>query len=73
MGTLSEKLLFSIDEVRDLTGIGRTNLYREIKENRLKARKRGTKTVVARTDLISWIEALPSFTSAQIAPHDRKV
>jgi excisionase family DNA binding protein len=59
MQELSDKLLLSLDEVRTLTGVGRTNLYREIRENRLKARKRGVKTVVAREDLAEWIEQLP--------------
>jgi excisionase family DNA binding protein len=63
MQELSDKLLLSLDEVRTLTGVGRTNLYREIRENRLKARKRGVKTVVAREDLAEWIERLPRMSS----------
>jgi excisionase family DNA binding protein len=59
MQELSDKLLLSLDEVRTLTGVGRTNLYREIREKRLKARKHGVKTVVAREDLAEWIEQLP--------------
>lgn len=59
MQELSDKLLLSLDEVRTLTGVGRTNLYREIREKRLKARKRGVKTVVAREDLTAWINRLP--------------
>ena len=59
MQELSDKLLLSLDEVRTLTGVGRTNLYREIREKRLKARKRGVKTVVAREDLAEWIQQLP--------------
>lgn len=59
MQELSGKLLLSLDEVRTLTGVGRTNLYREIRERRLQARKRGVKTVVAREDLTAWINRLP--------------
>lgn len=59
MQELRDKLLLSLDEVRTLTGVGRTNLYREIREKRLQARKRGVKTVIAREDLTAWINRLP--------------
>jgi hypothetical protein len=39
MNAPADKLLLSLDEVKDLTGVGRTNLYREIREKRLRARK----------------------------------
>jgi excisionase family DNA binding protein len=62
MNAPKDKLLLSLDEVKDLTGVGRTNLYREIHEKRLRARKQGAKTVVTREDLLSWISNLPDFS-----------
>jgi hypothetical protein len=63
MRELGEKLLLSLNEVSGLTGVGRTNLYREIREKRLRARKQGAKTVVTKADLITWIDQLPDFRS----------
>jgi excisionase family DNA binding protein len=63
MNAPADKLLLSLDEVKDLTGVGRTNLYREIREKRLRARKQGAKTVVTKADLITWINQLPDYRS----------
>jgi len=39
--------------------IGRTSAYREVAANRLKLRKFGTATRIARTDAEAWAESLP--------------
>ena len=42
--------------------IARTTLYREAAAGRLKLRKLGTATRIARTDAEAWAESLPSRT-----------
>ena len=39
--------------------IGRTTLYREVAAKRLKLRKLGTATRIARTDAETWANSLP--------------
>ncbi len=44
--------------------IGRTTAYREVAAGRLKMRKLGTATRIARTDAEAWADSLPSRTGA---------
>ena len=53
---------YSPAEVCDLCSFGLTTLYAEIKAGRLRARKLGKKTLVLRSDLRSYLEALPNIT-----------
>jgi excisionase family DNA binding protein len=53
---------YSPAEVCDLCSFGLTTLYAEIKAGRLRARKLGKKTLVLRSDLRAYLEALPSMT-----------
>lgn len=39
--------------------IGRTTLYREVAANRLRLRKLGSATRIARTDAEAWAKSLP--------------
>ena len=56
----SEPLAFDIDSATKATNTGRTTLFNEIKEGRLKARKVGRKTIITRDDLRSWLNGLPA-------------
>jgi excisionase family DNA binding protein len=49
----------SIPEASLLSGIGRTTLYAAIKSGALVARKCGKRTIILRSDLITWLNALP--------------
>jgi excisionase family DNA binding protein len=53
------KELFSVEELRRLTGLARTTLYAEIRAGRLVARKVGRRTVVLRRDFENWAAELP--------------
>ena len=55
-----EKRAFSVPEVVRTTSIGRTRLYQEISEGRLKAHKLGKRTVVFASDLDTWLATLPA-------------
>lgn len=56
------QLSFSIEEAREVTGIGRTKLYEAINSGALTARKFGKRTVILKGDLeafLSNLEAIP--------------
>ena len=52
--------LLTVAEFCHRYSCGRTSLYREVKANRLKLRKFGTATRIARADAEAWAKALPS-------------
>jgi excisionase family DNA binding protein len=49
----------SIAEACAVAGIGRTKIYEAISVGSLKARKCGKRTIILRTDLQSFLSALP--------------
>jgi excisionase family DNA binding protein len=55
----SYRLAHSICDVAKITGVGRSLLYQEIKEGRLRIRKLGRRTLIFDTDLRTWLESLP--------------
>ena len=58
-GFTHQKLALSISDVVDLSGIGRTSIFEEIRVGRLIARKCGRRTVVLRDDMLKWLDSLP--------------
>jgi excisionase family DNA binding protein len=54
----------TISEACAASRIGRTRIYDAINEGRLVARKLGRKTLILRSDLLQFLEALPSMTAA---------
>ena len=59
------KISLSIEEARDLTGIGRTNLYKAINIGALKARKFGKRTIILRDDLNAFLADLQSYQTIE--------
>ncbi len=57
------KLLLSINEVKQQTGLGRTTIYRAIASRQLPILKVGSRTVVPYTGLVAWIGSLQSQTT----------
>jgi excisionase family DNA binding protein len=53
------KFAYSPEEAAKLVGSGRTKIFQEIKEGRLKARKMGRKTVILDDDLREYARNLP--------------
>lgn len=53
------KTAFSITELAKDVNIGRTRIYEEIREGRLRARKCGKRTIVTREDRDAWLAGLP--------------
>ena len=54
------KLAFTLAEAVTATGLGKTRLYEEIKEGRLKALKAGRRTLVPAASISAWLATLPS-------------
>jgi hypothetical protein len=53
-----EKLGLTVPEAAALSSLGQTSIYKA-KEGRLRIRKYGTRTIITRTDLASFLENLP--------------
>lgn len=51
-----------MDEVSQISNIGRTKLYQAINEGTLKARKFGRKTLILKSDLEEFLLNLESYT-----------
>jgi hypothetical protein len=52
------KLAFSIAEVVQISGLGRTLVFAEIKAGRLVARKCGRRTLILGEDLRRWLSSM---------------
>jgi excisionase family DNA binding protein len=57
-----EKLGLTVSEAAALSSLGQTSIYKAIKERRLRIRKYGTRTIITRSDLASFLENLPHET-----------
>jgi excisionase family DNA binding protein len=55
-----DKLAYRIPEAIQVSGLGRSTLYRQIADGRLKVRKCGAITLITRVDLEQFIEGLPT-------------
>lgn len=55
----TERLGLTVPEAATLSSLGQTSIYKAIKERRLRIRKYGTRTIITRTDLASFLENLP--------------
>lgn len=60
---MSQKLAYSIKEVHELVDASRSVIYQEIGEGKLRAVKRGNRTLILAADLQDWISRWPSSRS----------
>lgn len=51
--------VYTIDQVCEIAQIGRTRLYQEIRDRRLKTKKLGARTLILESELDRWLESLP--------------
>jgi excisionase family DNA binding protein len=56
------KLVVSISEACSITHTGRTTLYEAIRSGKLRAVKRGKRTLILNGDLRRWVETFPAVT-----------
>jgi excisionase family DNA binding protein len=62
-----ERQAFSPDEVAQRNGVGRSLVFQEIKEGRLKAQKAGRRTIITRENERDWLERLPAASAERVA------
>ena len=58
-------LAYTVDEACKRSRTSRAFLYQEIASGKLRAKKRGRRTVILPADLQSWLESLPNFEPAR--------
>jgi hypothetical protein len=54
-----EKLAFTIAEAAQVSSLGQTSIYKAIREKKLRCRKYGTRSIITRPDLTSFLDGLP--------------
>ena len=52
------KLAYSLTELTNLLGLGRSTLYNEVKAGRLRLSKIGTRSIILADDLAEYLETL---------------
>jgi excisionase family DNA binding protein len=58
----SPRLLWTVAELCQATGLGRTTLYGQIKQGRLRAHKCGRRTLFCAADVEAWLSTLPELS-----------
>jgi hypothetical protein len=56
-----ERVCYSIREIQQMTGFGRTKIVADMDAGRLKARRRGRRVFVMKEDLLAWLDAQPDY------------
>jgi excisionase family DNA binding protein len=60
---LTEKMALSVAESAEVSGTCKSAIYLAVAAGELRAKKRGTSTLILPDDLRAWIENLPDFTT----------
>lgn len=56
-----QNLALSIEQVQEISGLGRTKIYELINEGALSARKLGKRTLILKNDLEEFLSGLPKY------------
>jgi excisionase family DNA binding protein len=67
-----QKLAYTLKEFMALAGVGRSFVYDELAEGRLKAVKAGRKTLIREEDAKAWLGALPAMKSDSTRAYKRR-
>jgi hypothetical protein len=62
------KLAYSIAELREIAGVGRSFLYEEVKAGHLVLTKAGRRSIVLHDDAVAWLTKLPKLSPTKIRP-----
>jgi excisionase family DNA binding protein len=60
----ADRLAYSINDFAELIGIGRTKVYAEIRDGRLRAKKLGSRTLITGKAASEFISRLPDVKAA---------
>ncbi len=55
----TEKLAYSVNELAEATGLGRSYLYLQMQANLLPSVRAGKRRIIRREDAIDWLARLP--------------
>lgn len=55
---------FTIEGTAKMTSLSRGSIYAAMNTGSLQARKWGDRTIILRSDLLQWLEALPPYKTA---------
>lgn len=67
-----QKLAYTIKQFMALAGVGRSFVYDELAEGRLKAVKAGRKTLIRDEDARAWLGSLPAMKSESTRAFERR-
>lgn len=67
-----QKLAYTLKEFMALAGVGRSFVYDELAEGRLKAVKAGRKTLIRDEDARAWLGSLPTMKSESTRAFERR-
>jgi excisionase family DNA binding protein len=59
----TSQLGYSVIQAAKAAGCGRSTIYEELTNGKLRARKLGRRTVILASDLATWLASLPQFKS----------
>lgn len=62
---MTDKLSLSVEEVQELSGLGRTQIYQLLNTGAIPAKKLGKRTLVLRSDLETFLASLESYPTAE--------
>ena len=65
-------IAYMIPQACEVSGLGRSSLYKLLKSGELRAVKHGKKTLILDKDLRSWLNARPQMQSGANSPKHRK-
>jgi excisionase family DNA binding protein len=55
--SVDERLAYSVDDAAQAVGLGKSTLYREMAEGRLRYRKVGDRRLILKDDLLAWLSS----------------
>ncbi|NLZ43192.1 MAG: helix-turn-helix domain-containing protein [Comamonadaceae bacterium] len=67
MYSRTDRLAFTIEELAEAAGLGRTTIYREVKSGRLRLTKIGKRSIITVAEAERWL-AVVSGTPGSAAP-----
>jgi hypothetical protein len=62
------KLAYSIDQLSEMAGVGRSFLYEEVKASHLVLTKAGRRSIVLHDDVVAWLTNLPKLAPTSTPP-----